>query len=449
MQNFTLDVDLVDAAPAITSTPPLLAVAGFPYQYQVRAQDAENDPLSYALTTFPAGMSIDSVTGLVTYTPTAAQLGAHAITIQVSDGQGKVTAQSYSLNVLASATNHPPTITSAPRRSIGIGQNYLYQVAVTDLDADPLTYSLPTAPAGMTIDAAGLVHWQPIADQIGQSSVTVRVDDGRGGVATQDFSITVSVQTSNQPPRIVSTPVTAALVNQPYIYDAVANDPDGDPVIWDLVTAPDGMSLDPNLGTLRWTPIFDQLWGDKDVVLRATDNFGGSSTQSFRIGVALGNSPPVFQSLPLTQAAVNQPYIYRVAAIDVDGDPVTFTLNSAPAGMTITPITVPLDDEIESAFGQIDIGTIKPTVRTHSMDTHSGTSRSAKRGRRDPRRPRQRRHAIVDGQRIHDAPQSAAHHHAHASIGGDRRLSPLRIRSSPRIRNMLRCTLHCRPSRLV
>jgi hypothetical protein len=37
-----------------------------------------------------------------------------------------------------------------------------------------LTFSLPTAPAGMTIDAAGLVTWQPTAAQFGSHPVQVR-----------------------------------------------------------------------------------------------------------------------------------------------------------------------------------------------------------------------------------------------------------------------------------
>lgn len=362
LQNFTLDVKLIDAAPVITSTPPTLAVVSLPYQYQIRAQDAENDPLTYQLVAFPAGMSINASTGLVTYTPSAAQLGLQAVTIHVSDGQGGIATQSYSVNVVASAANHPPTITSAPRTATGIGREYLYQVAATDLDPDPLVFTLPTAPAGMTIDADGLVRWRPAANQLGSNAVSIRVDDGRGGVVTQDYTIVVSDQVANKAPQIVSTPVTAARVGQLYAYDAVANDPDGDPIVWDLVTAPEGMSVNPNLGTLRWTPVDNQFFAEQRVLLRATDSFGGSITQSFRIALGLGNSPPVLQSLPVTQAAVNQPYTYQVAAIDVNGDPLTFQLTSAPAGMTISPISVPLDSEIESAFGQPEVGaTILPS----------------------------------------------------------------------------------------
>src|SRR5262249_35177882 len=194
-----------------------------------------------------------------TFTPTPDEVGAQAVTIHVSDGHGGMATQTFNLAVVASATNNPPMITSSPRTTVGMGANYLYQVAASDPDADALTFSLATAPAGMTISAAGLVHWQPSGRQLGANPVEVRVDDGRGGLARQDFTVTVNVQNANQPPQIISTAPTTAIQGQPYQYDAIATDPDGDPVVWDLNTAPDGMSINPNLATLRWTPTSHQI----------------------------------------------------------------------------------------------------------------------------------------------------------------------------------------------
>ena len=68
--------------------------------------------------------------------------------------------------MLAIAGTQQPTITSSPRTTIGLGSKYLYQVEVLDPSGAPLTYSLPTAPAGMTIDATGLVRWQAVAKSV-------------------------------------------------------------------------------------------------------------------------------------------------------------------------------------------------------------------------------------------------------------------------------------------
>ncbi|HEY5871338.1 MAG TPA: Ig domain-containing protein, partial [Candidatus Tectomicrobia bacterium] len=74
------------------------------------------------------------------------------------------------------------------------GQPCNYQVTATDPDAgDVLTYSLTTAPTGMTIQAStGLLAWTPTPAQIGDHSVTVRVVDSGGLSALQRFTVTVA-----------------------------------------------------------------------------------------------------------------------------------------------------------------------------------------------------------------------------------------------------------------
>src|SRR4029077_5794202 len=135
-----------------------------------------------------------------------------------------------------------------------------YQVVATDPDNDPLTFSLPVAPGGMTINpTTGLIHWDPTQSDGGVHAVRVRVDDGRGLFATQDFTITVTWQVSNQGPAIVSVPPPSARAGFLYQYDAATDDSDGNPVVWSLDTAPAGMSVNPSTGTVRWTPTLGQL----------------------------------------------------------------------------------------------------------------------------------------------------------------------------------------------
>ena len=76
LQSFRVTAALPNTAPAITSTPPGPAFVNSPYQYSVRAQDADGDPLSFHLTTGPAGMAVDPVSGILSWTPTSSQLGS-------------------------------------------------------------------------------------------------------------------------------------------------------------------------------------------------------------------------------------------------------------------------------------------------------------------------------------------------------------------------------------
>lgn len=72
-------------APLITSTAVISATKGQSYSYDVSATDSDGDILVYSLTTKPTGMTINSSTGLITWTPTA--IGSFGVTVKASDGE--------------------------------------------------------------------------------------------------------------------------------------------------------------------------------------------------------------------------------------------------------------------------------------------------------------------------------------------------------------------------
>lgn len=109
--------------------------------------------------------------------------------------------------------NAPPAIMSVPDIEALLERHYTYQVTASDEDGDALAYSLDLGPAGMTISAAGLIEWTPAADQDGNHAVTVRVEDGRGGAATQEYAVSAITPPPNRPPVITSSPVTMASVS--------------------------------------------------------------------------------------------------------------------------------------------------------------------------------------------------------------------------------------------
>lgn len=335
LQSFTITVAAANTPPVITSSPPSLAVVDVPLQYQVRAQDADGDLLTFGLENAPLGIAIGEDTGLLTWMATGDQLGSHTFTILGSDGRGGEAQQAVTLEVVATAPNDPPVITSEPRLRARVGQLYGYLVEASDPNGDPLSFHLDAAPTGMTVDNAGAVSWVAPSDLLGTTQpVSIRVEDGRGGSATQQFDLEVVSQDSNQPPWITSTPLLTGVVGRTYQYQLAARDPEGDPVTWSLDTAPAGMSIDPLRGTIRWTPAADQT-GSHPVVVRVQDIAYAASAQWFTIDVRAVNLPPTIQSTPPVLANVDELYAYAVRAIDPDGDSLTFSLAAKPDGMMI------------------------------------------------------------------------------------------------------------------
>ncbi len=86
--------------------------------------------------------------------------------------------------------NANPVISSSPPTIAAVGIEYRYPVEAHDPDDDPLSYQLLSQPDGMTINPAlGLIQWLPTrADPV---TVTLQVSDGRGGLATQSYAITL------------------------------------------------------------------------------------------------------------------------------------------------------------------------------------------------------------------------------------------------------------------
>jgi RHS repeat-associated protein len=334
LQSFQITVSAANTPPVITSTPPTQAVEDFPVEYRVRAQDAEQSVLAYHLASGPDGMILDETTGILAWTPNTSQLGPQHVRIVVDDLRGGNSSQDFDLQVVQSAADQEPVISSRPPTSTWLGQSYVYMVEASDPDADPVAYALTTAPDGMSVDGNGIITWNPSASELGSNSVHLVVTDGRGGTAEQDFAVEVTQQGTNRPPVITSNPPLRATVGRSYVYNLAANDPDNNSVLWSLTSGPLGMSLDSVSGTIRWTPT-DEEMGPQTVTVTLRDSLFAEATQRFTIQVSCVDLPPVISSRPPTVGAVETPYFYPVRATDPEGDPLHFTFLSSPDGMTV------------------------------------------------------------------------------------------------------------------
>ncbi|MFN0054700.1 MAG: putative Ig domain-containing protein, partial [Planctomycetales bacterium] len=98
LQAFQITVEAANVAPVITSSPPAVAVIGETFSYSVLAQDADEDSLTYRLDLAPAGMVIDSATGVISWTPEPVG-GPWSVLVRVEDGRGGFDEQSFSLGL--------------------------------------------------------------------------------------------------------------------------------------------------------------------------------------------------------------------------------------------------------------------------------------------------------------------------------------------------------------
>ena len=310
--------------PQITSTPIYSVNPGVLYQYAVIAIDQDGDELVYQLQAAPDGMAMDSA-GVISWS--SPELGSHYVQIKVSDPSGASTQQGFTLSVV---DNLPPHFSSLPPTLTSAGQAYQYNVVVVDPEGSGVSYQLLQAPLGMLIDSSsGLLSWTPSTSQLGIHSITISATDG-DNANQQSFNLLV---VENAAPIVISEPPTHAVVGELYQYAIIAEDREGEPLNYQLLGAPAGVSIDA-AGLVSWQSGLMEA-GSYVISIRISDPQGASTLHEFTVFVAADQASPIITSDAITKAKTELGYQYPLMAIDPDGDTLNYQVINGPPGMAI------------------------------------------------------------------------------------------------------------------
>ncbi|MFF7709138.1 Ig-like domain-containing protein [Pseudomonas sp. NPDC007930] len=314
-------------------------VDGSPFNLAVasRFSDADGDTLAYSATGLPAGLSINSQTGLISGTldghaSTAVTNGVYTVVVSAADGHGGMASQSFTLTV----SNPPPVAANATfngSEDVAISGT----LQATDPDGDAIAFSVASAPAhgSVSIASNGTFTYTPAPNYNGDDSFTYQVRDSDGGVATA--TVMIHLAAVNDPP--VATGSIAAQASSDgaaFTLGTAGNftDVDGDTLTYSASNLPAGLSINAQTGVISGTLDGHASQGGSGatgqyaVVVTATDPSGTSASQSFTLTVT--NPPPVTASVTL-QATEDTPYSGTLQATDPDGDAIAFSTVTAPA----------------------------------------------------------------------------------------------------------------------
>jgi Bacterial Ig domain/Putative Ig domain/Multicopper oxidase len=240
-------------------------------------------------------LNLNAANGSFTFTPDANFNGQISFTYQVNDGALPVNNLSnvatVDLNVVA--VNDAPVITSSAVPTATEDAPYTDTVTASDVDVgQTLSYSLVTAPAGMTINAtSGVISWMPTNTQVGDNNVTVKATDSSGaGNNSANHSFIVAVSNVNDAPTLNTIPAQNAVVGTAFNLSSVGNDVDvGDTFTYSL-SGPAGMTVDTNTGAINWpAPVL----GVHNVIVTVTDALGLFASQPFTLNVTAVAATPV------------------------------------------------------------------------------------------------------------------------------------------------------------
>ena len=158
--------------------------------------DPDNDPLTYTWSSTCG--RVDGTGPQVRWLSDGVPVGSCAITAKVDDGRSGTASSGVSVNV-EPKPNRPPTIMcSADRSSVFAGERVHITTNANDPDGDALTYTW-RADSGRILGTGAAVDFDTTGLAPGTYTVTVRVDDGRGGAA--DCASTVEVKAVPPPPQ--------------------------------------------------------------------------------------------------------------------------------------------------------------------------------------------------------------------------------------------------------
>ena len=173
----TLVITVVPPAPVINSTLSASGTTGSVFSYQITAT---NSPTSYGATGLPAGLTVDSATGVISGTPSST--GTSNVTISATNAGGTGTA-----TLVVTVVPPTPVISSVLSVSGTVDVPFSYQIVASN---SPTSYGATGLPAGLTINSAtGVLSGIPSVT--GTSNVTISASNA-GGTGTASLTISIA-----------------------------------------------------------------------------------------------------------------------------------------------------------------------------------------------------------------------------------------------------------------
>ena len=303
------------AAPAISSAATAAATVGTAFSYSIVATPG---PITlYAFTgTLPAGLALNSTTGVIGGTPTAA--GVSTVTLTATNAGG--TSPAFTLTLTVNAASVPPAIVTQPVSvAVAVGQSASFTIAGTGTPVP--TYQWQRQPAGTT----GFVN---LAEGSGYSGVTTATlsiaaatasmsgdqfraiaSNGIGTPATSD----AATLTVNVAPVFTSPANATFATGRAATFAVVAT---GQPAPTYTVTTgalPTWVTLNATTGALTGTPP-NVTGAPFAFTLTAGNGIAPAATQAFTLTVVLG-VPPIITTQPVSRTvAVGTAVSFTVVA---------------------------------------------------------------------------------------------------------------------------------------
>jgi hypothetical protein len=243
---------------------PTFNVVGEPIGLQIT--DGSHTPSTFSVVSAPANVSIDPVTGVVNWVPTADQVGNAPLTFQLTNSAGTATITVNPVIYIADAPQNV-TVTGTDTLSPVLSwsppvDNSLvagYRVMISGPDYSQYTF---------TTDASTLSVPLSLWSYPATYQVNIQALDAQGNEGLWNTSLSFDYAPNVPNPTYAFTSnggASYAVVGQPTTIQ-VTDQNTSLPSTFTLLSGPDGMTVDPDTGLVSWTPSLSDLGGTQAVI---------------------------------------------------------------------------------------------------------------------------------------------------------------------------------------
>ena len=163
--------------------------------------------------------------------------------------------------------NDPPELPNLFNTSINEDTVYEIEIPFYDVDGDILEYIISLSDEDATYEISeNTLIITPDLNYNGDIYVTISVSDG---IYSDSGLFILEVIPVNDPPQIISTPIENIGLNDLFEYIIEVYDPDDNEFIFEILDAPEGMSLDNAF--ISWTPSSTGLFGPISIFVTDLD----------------------------------------------------------------------------------------------------------------------------------------------------------------------------------
>ena len=278
---------------------------------------------------WPAGLSLDGSTGLISGNPTTS--GVYKLGINVTDS-GYPIQNVFETRILQIGIPH---ITSTLSTSGTVGSPFSYQILGTPT---PTTFSASGLPPGLICDGVGLISGIPTAS--GTTNVTLSVGNAVGS-SSVTLAILINPVANVAPVVAVTIPNQTGIVGTTFKYIITAGtftDGDSDVLTWSASNLPAGLSFEAATHTISGVPTTVSA---PMVTVSVNDGNGHTVSTTFTITISppANVAPVVAATIPNQTGIVNTAFSYTIpvgAFTDADGDALVWSASNLPAGLSFT-----------------------------------------------------------------------------------------------------------------